>query len=199
MLQYAIDGIAPAISGRESLLWDEAEEQIDKQRDAYTRQQAPNVTRRDEALRRRDEGVTPRNEGVEKASPLSSPTPPSGTPLKERKKTSPKGESKERALPPALQDALKAFKDMRNRMHKPMTEFAIDLLCQKLEKLAPGNVDEQVAILMQSIENGWPGVYELKRDSDRSRARRNNTLLNYAETGRSHADLNDIEMDMEEL
>ena len=97
--------------------------------------------------------------------------------------------------------ALKAFKDMRNRMHKPMTEFAFDLLCQKLEKLAPGNPDEQVAILMQSIENGWTGLYALRRDSDRSRdrARRNNTLLNYAETGVSHADLKDIEMDMEEL
>lgn len=164
MLQYAIDGIAPAISGRESLLWDEAEEQIDKQRDAYTRQQAPNVTRRDEALRRRDEGVTPRNEGVEKASPLSSPTPLSNTPLKERKKTLSKERAKERNISTALEQALKDFKDMRNRMHKPMTQLAVDLLVQKLEKLAPGDTDKQVAMLMQSIENGWSGVYELKQE-----------------------------------
>ena len=164
MLQYAIDGIAPAISGRESLLWDEAEEQIDKQRDAYTRQQAPNVTRRDEALRRRDECVTPRIEGVEKASPLSSPTPLSNTPLKERKKTLSKERAKERNIPTALEQALKDFKDMRNRMHKPMTQLAVDLLVQKLEKLAPGDTDKQVAMLMQSIENGWTGVYELKQE-----------------------------------
>ena len=198
MLQYAIDGIAPAISGRESLLWDEAEEQIDKQRDAYTRQQAPNVTRRDEALRRRDEGVTPRNEGVEKASPLSSPTPLSNTPLKERKKTLSKERAKERNIPTALEQALKDFKDMRNRMHKPMTQLAVDLLVQKLEKLAPGDTDKQVAMIMQSIENGCTGVYELKQEQ-RSRSRKNNTLLNYQEQGVSHASLSDIEMDPEEL
>ena len=198
MLQYAIDGIAPAISGRESLLWDEAEEQIDKQRDAYTRQQAPNVTRRDEALRRRDEGVTPRNEGVEKASPLSSPTPLSNTPLKERKKTSPKGESKERPL----DDALKAFRDMRNRMRKPMTPLAVDLLTKKLEKLAPGDEQTQVAILMQSIENGWTGVYELKDNRPGKASPKNprgDSFFNYRETGVSHVNLDDIAATMDDF
>lgn len=195
-LQYALSGVAPKLNGNERMIWPVVQEDLDRQRNAFDRQSETNkrnVTNRNESY----QIVTNRNESLKRES--TPPTPPGKETPVPLKKTSPKGESKERALPPALQDALKAFKDMRNRMHKPMTEFAIDLLCQKLEKLAPGNVDEQVAILMQSIENGWPGVYELKRDSDRSRARRNNTLLNYAETGRSHADLNDIEMDMEEL
>ena len=200
MLQYAIDGIAPAISGRESLLWDEAEEQIDKQRDSYTRQQAPNVTRRDEALRRRDEGVTPRNDGVEKSSPLSSPTPPSITPLKERKKTSPKGEEKERALSPALAEAVQAFKEMRVRIRKPMTHTAVELMLKRLEKMAPGDEEKQIAILMQSVENSWTGVWEVKEpEKKQEKARKNNTLLNYQEKGVSHANLNDIKMDLEEL
>jgi len=138
---------------------------------------------------------TESNDSGEKALPSSPPTPPVITPLKERKKTSPKGESKERALPQALQDALQAFKEMRNRMRKTMTPLAVDLLIQKLEKLAPGDTEKQVAILMQSIENGWTGVYELRKEKDR----RQNTLLNYQEHGVSHANLSEIEMDLEEL
>ena len=121
MLQYASDGTAPDLSGREALLWDEAQEQIDRQRAGYDRQQAPNVTRRDEALRLRNGGVTPRNEGVEKAFPLSPPTPPVITPTKERKKTPPKGGAKERTLSFELRQALDEFKTARNRMKKPMT------------------------------------------------------------------------------
>ena len=175
-------------------MWDEAEEQIDQQREAYNRQQAPNVTRRNEALRRRDEGVTPHNAGVEKASPQSSPTPPSITPLKERKKTSPKGESKERTLSPALEQALKDFKDMRTRMRKPMTPLAVDLLIQRLAKM--GDEATQVAILHQSIENGWTGVYELKTGmTGIDKSRRNNTLLNYKEQAR----IEEIHLDPSEL
>lgn len=203
MLQYAIDGIAPAISGRESLLWDEAGEQIDEQRDAYTRQQAPNVTRRNEALRRRDEGVTPLNEGVEKASPLSSPTPLSNTPLKERKKTLSKEREKERNIPTALEQALKDFKDMRNRMHKPMTQLAVDLLVQKLEKLAPGDTDKQVAMIMQSIENGWTGVYELKQEQKQGMSAKQKDYYDKwhpaCERGGSVARIEDIELHMEDF
>ena len=192
MLQYAIDGTAPDLGGREALLWDEAQEQIDQQRSSYERQQAPNVTRRDEALRRRDGGVTPHDAHEEKASPLSPPIPPSNTPLKERKKTIPKGIAKERPLDAALTE----FKAMRNRMRKPMTAYAVELLVQKLQKLAPDEAG-QVAILKQSIENGWTGVYPVKQETDR--ARKNNTLLNYDEKGRSHASVKEIELDLEEL
>lgn len=192
MLQYAIDGTAPDLGGREALLWDEAEEQINAQRAAYDRQQAPNVTRRDEALRRRDVGVTPHDAPVEKSSPLPPPIPPSNTPLKERKKTIPKGIAKERPLDAALTE----FKAMRNRMRKPMTAYAVELLVQKLQKLAPDEAG-QVAILKQSIENGWTGVYPVKQETDR--ARKNNTLLNYQEQGVSHVNLEDIAMNLEEL
>lgn len=196
MLQYAIDGTAPDLSGREALLWDEAQEQIDRQRAGYDRQQAPNVTRRNEALRRRDEGVTPRNEGVEKAFPLSPPTPPVNTPTKERKKTLSKERAKERPLSPALDDAVRAFKEMRTKMRKPMTELAVKLMLDRLERMAPGDEQKQVAMIMQSVENGWTGVYELKQDLKR---RERNTLKNYRETGVSHPDLDDIELNMEEL
>lgn len=191
MLQYAIDGTAPAISGREALLWDEAEEQIDAQRAAYDRQQAPNVTRRDAALRRRDEGDTPHDAPVEKASPLSSPTPPSNTPLKERKKTIPKGIAKERPLDAALTE----FKAMRNRMRKPMTAYAVELLVQKLQKLSPDEAG-QVAILQQSIENGWTGVYPVKQEGFKSVKRDN--FRNYQEQGVSHAQLEDIALTLED-
>ena len=192
-LRYASSGEAPVFGGNERMIWPVIQEDLDRQRSAFDRQSETNkrnVTNRNESIRI----VTNRNESLKRES--TPPTPPGKESPVPLKKTSPKGESKERSLSPALEQALKDFKDMRNRMHKPMTQLAVDLLVQKLEKLAPGDTDKQVAILMQSIENGWTGVYELKEQRAR---KNNNTLLNYREQGVSHANLNDIEMDLEEL
>lgn len=59
-----------------------------------------------------------------------------------------------------LLDALKAFNEMRVKIKKPMTEKAKKMLCDKLNKnFQPC---EWVAILNQSIYNGWQDIYELK-------------------------------------
>ena len=77
---------------------------------------------------------------------------------------------------PALDDALHGFEEMRKKLRKPLTDRAKKLTLGKLEKLAPGNEEMQIAILDQSIENGWQGVYPLKtenwngkRDNDKPR------------------------------
>lgn len=191
-LGYASSGEAPVFSGNERMIWPVVREDLDRQRCAFDRQSnvnKRNVTNRNESIRI----VTNRNESLKRES-----TPPT-TPGKETpvplKKTSPKGESKESTLSPALQDTLKAFRDMRNRMRKPMTPYAVDLLVQKLQKM--GNEETQVAILKQSIENGWTGVYPVKQETARNKTR--NTMLNYQEQGVSHANLDDIELDLEEL
>ena len=76
----------------------------------------------------------------------------------------------------ALDDALHGFEEMRRKLRKPLTERAKRLTLGKLEKMAPGNEEMQIAILDQSIENGWQGVYPLKtekwngkRDNDKPR------------------------------
>ena len=60
-----------------------------------------------------------------------------------------------------LQDALKAFLQMRSFIKKPMTEYALKLMLKKLDEL--GNTDDaKIAILNQSITNNWQGIFPLK-------------------------------------
>jgi hypothetical protein len=60
-----------------------------------------------------------------------------------------------------LQNALKAFLQMRSFIKKPMTEYAFKLMLKKLDEL--GNNDTtKIAILNQSITNNWQGIFPLK-------------------------------------
>lgn len=60
-----------------------------------------------------------------------------------------------------LQDALKAFIQMRSFIKKPMTEYALKLMLKKLDEL--GNNDTtKIAIINQSITHNWQGIFPLK-------------------------------------
>ena len=60
-----------------------------------------------------------------------------------------------------LQNALKAFVQMRSFIKKPMTEYALKLMLNKLDEL--GNNDTtKIAILNQSIKYNWQGIFPLK-------------------------------------
>ena len=60
-----------------------------------------------------------------------------------------------------LQNALKAFVQMRSFIKKPMTEYALKLMLKKLDEL--GNSDTtKIAILNQSITHNWQGIFPLK-------------------------------------
>jgi 5-methylcytosine-specific restriction endonuclease McrA len=60
-----------------------------------------------------------------------------------------------------LIEALKSFVEFRKKIKKPMTERAVTLLLKELDKLS--TIDEvKIAILEQSILNGWQSVYALK-------------------------------------
>lgn len=65
---------------------------------------------------------------------------------------------------PVLDDALRGFAEMRKKMRKPLTDRAKQLIVNKLEKLAPGDTEKQAAILDQSVERGWQGIFPLKTD-----------------------------------
>ena len=64
---------------------------------------------------------------------------------------------------PELAEALKAFAEHRKKLKKPMTDYAKKLLLKKLQKLSTSE-GGQIAILNQSIANGWQGVFPLERD-----------------------------------
>ena len=62
-----------------------------------------------------------------------------------------------------LQNALKAFVQMRSFIKKPMTEYAFKLMLKKLDEL--GNNDTtKIAILNQSITHNWQGIFPLKNE-----------------------------------
>lgn len=63
-----------------------------------------------------------------------------------------------------LKKAYREFIKMRKQMKSPMTDRAIALLINKLDKMTTDK-EMQISILNQSILNGWKSVYPLKDDS----------------------------------
>ena len=61
---------------------------------------------------------------------------------------------------PALNKALLAYIDFREKADKPMTDYAVQLLIEKLRGMAE-NTQEAVDIVNQSIINGWMGIFPL--------------------------------------
>ncbi len=60
-----------------------------------------------------------------------------------------------------LKLAIIEFIKMRKMMKKPLTDHALRLMFQKVDKLAK-NEFEKIAIINQSIVRGWVGVFPLK-------------------------------------
>lgn len=57
------------------------------------------------------------------------------------------------------------FEKMRNKIKKPLTEKAKELILNKLEKMS-SNEENKIKILEQSIENSWQGVFPLKNSTN---------------------------------
>ena len=63
-----------------------------------------------------------------------------------------------------LQNALKAFVQMRAFIKKPLTEYGLKLLLNKLSKI--GRTDEEkIAIVNRSVEHNWQGFFEIKEET----------------------------------
>lgn len=63
-----------------------------------------------------------------------------------------------------LQEALKAFVQMRAFIKKPLTEYGLKLLLSKLSKI--GRTDaEKIAIVNRSVEHNWQGFFGIKEES----------------------------------
>lgn len=59
---------------------------------------------------------------------------------------------------PALED----FIEYRSTIKAPMTARALELLLKELNELSGESVENSIAIINQSIKNGWKGVFPLK-------------------------------------
>lgn len=62
-----------------------------------------------------------------------------------------------------VQEAFKAYREMRKAIKKPLTPPALKLAFGKLDSLAATDADK-VAVLEQSTLNSWQSLYELKQD-----------------------------------
>jgi len=60
-----------------------------------------------------------------------------------------------------LDRAIKDYCDYRKKIRKPMTDKAVKLMYSELDKLATDD-RTKIAILEQSIVNGWTGIFPLK-------------------------------------
>lgn len=67
---------------------------------------------------------------------------------------------------PKLLEAWEGFVEHRKAIRAPLTPRAVTLTANELERLAPGNDDKKAAILDQSVERGWRGVFPLKDNTN---------------------------------
>lgn len=69
---------------------------------------------------------------------------------------------------PSLVEAWEGYVEMRKLIKKPLTERAGKLVAGKLQKLAPDDDERKAAILNQSVEHSWLGVFPLHDDDVKS-------------------------------
>lgn len=71
--------------------------------------------------------------------------------------------------PAEIQEDLWAFVDHRKALKAPMTGEAMKRMLTKLNKLSGGDIGIIKAILSQSMEQGWKGVFELQASQPRGK------------------------------
>lgn len=64
-------------------------------------------------------------------------------------------------LPVELQPNVWEFVEHRKQIKAPMTELALKKMLNKLNDLSGGDTGKCIAILDQSIANGWKGIFQL--------------------------------------
>ena len=78
-----------------------------------------------------------------------------------------------------LDKAFADYCDMRKFIKKPMSDRAIELAKGKLDKLSNGDKETAIAILNQSIEHSWQGLFELKTDYTKQKPKYTDKFHNF--------------------
>ena len=159
MLEYARTGQEPDLRGNERFIWPTAKQSIDRDADTYSRkvdaaQKATEARKRNDNERKRNDNDTERYVIVQDKDKD-----------KDKDKCFPSYEEKHKGAS-ALDAALNDFAEMRKKIRKPLTDRALALTLSELEKLAPGDDEKKIAILNQSIQRGWQGVFPLKDEPE---------------------------------
>ena len=162
LLTYSSTGEVPDLRGNERFVFPQMKWQIDRDKGSYN----------DFCARQSENG---KKGGRPKKPSVNSETQKTQAffekPKKANNKDKDKDKDKDRCFPSdeekhkgasALDVALNDFAEMRKKMRKPLTDRALSLTLSELEKLAPGDDEKKIAILNQSIQRGWQGVFPLK-------------------------------------
>ena len=67
-----------------------------------------------------------------------------------------------------LNEAFKNYIEMRKKIKRPMTDEAIKRAKSKLENLAGNDDEKKIAIINQSIDKSWNGLFELPKAKQES-------------------------------
>lgn len=81
----------------------------------------------------------------------------------------PKGEPVYYPNDELLNQAFKDYVEMRKKIKCPMTDRAIQLAINKIDKLSGGDNDKAIEILNESVMNSWRGIFELKEHKNKDR------------------------------
>lgn len=65
--------------------------------------------------------------------------------------------------------AIDSFIEMRKKIKKPLTDFWLKLIKEKLEKMYPGKQNLQIKVLNNSISNSWQWIFPLKEEEQTER------------------------------
>ena len=68
-------------------------------------------------------------------------------------------------VPFELESVLKEYKAYREKIKAPLTPNALKRLLKKANDLANGDTNTVKKLFLQSIDNGWRGIFPLKEDS----------------------------------
>ena len=162
-LIYSMTGEAQELCGNERFLFPLFRQQIDRDVEkfnAFTEKQTQNGKK----------GGRPKTQAFSEEPKETQKTQaffekPKKAKEKEKEKENKRPTVSKPPLAP-LEQAVEDFKAHRSGLGKKMTPKAVDLMLKRLEEMAPGDDDRKIAILNQSIERGWLGVFDLKADGE---------------------------------
>ena len=79
-------------------------------------------------------------------------------------------------LEPELRETFENFIEMRKKIKAPLTDKALKLNIEKARKLAKGDPEKMRAIVEQSIERSWRGLFPLDEDKKAQEALKPQTI-----------------------
>ena len=88
---------------------------------------------------------------------------------------------------PNLEKAFSDFVEMRKKIKKPMSDRAVELAIEKLDKLSGGDTDLAVKIINQSIMYSYQGLFPLKEET-----KQNTKIHNFGERKYNYEELQRI-------